>query len=105
MAEVKAHNEDASVWARYSVRGGKRETNYDDLKSCIKRVKALSKQGMVIGRIRRWNDGTYEILMMEPEKAEPTTPGYQAIRYGRTGDGRVFVYNTIQGYSPYIQLR
>ena len=45
MAEVRRFDEETMDFAKYTVRGGIRETSYNDLNSCIKRVENLRKQG------------------------------------------------------------
>ena len=100
MVEVKKYGEEMSKDAKFTVDGGKRTTSYDDLESCVKRVKALRKKGMAIYRIFRWFNGTYEITM-RPENdssfttnsyGEVHTAGFQTWQKVKSGDGyRIYI--------------
>lgn len=101
MAEVKKYDMETGDYAKYIVRGGIRETSYNDLNACIKRVTALRKQGKVLNRIHRWGDGTCEILMTDPSFVEGnevhckcSTPGYQEWEVRHYPNGKPRIYNT-----------
>ena len=108
MAEVRRFDEETMDFAKYTVRGGMRETSYNDLNSCIKRVENLRKQGKVINYIHRHDNGTYDILMSDPSFVEGNevhckfaTPGYQEWEVRQYPNGKARIYNTYRRNLPY----
>ena len=81
MAEVKAYEAETKKVAKFTVMGGARDTSYDDMKSLVKRVKNLRKQGMSIYDIHRFTDGSCWVRMTSLEVVSKT-PGYQKVLRG-----------------------